>query len=145
MLRKHTATICLLTLAFMAGMAARSPDAIAAKSADRVYELRTYTAAEGKLPLLLARFGGGEIDLFHKHGMTSVGYWVPDDAELAGHTLVYMLAHESREAAAASWAAFRDDPDWQKMSETSQVDGRFLVSGGVRSMFLNPTDFSPAK
>ena len=97
------------------------------------------------LPNLLSRFGGGEIDLFTKHGMTSIGYWVPDDPELSQNTLVYMLAHDSRQAAANSWKNFGADPDWQEMSAASQVDGRFLVRGGVQSMFLNPTEFSPAK
>ena len=77
--------------------------------------------------------------------MTSIGYWVPDDPELSKNTLVYMLAHADRDAAAASWQAFGADPEWREMSAASQVDGRFLVQGGVQSMFLNPTDFSPAK
>ncbi|MDH3734878.1 MAG: NIPSNAP family protein [Gemmatimonadota bacterium] len=145
MVRKHASTICLVVLAFGAGLAVKGPAPVEARSADRVYELRTYTTAEGKLPNLLARFGGGEIDLFTRHGMTSVGYWVPDDPELSENTMVYMLAHESREAAAASWRAFAGDPDWQEMSESSQVDGRILIRGGVKSMFLNPTDFSPAR
>ncbi len=145
MLRRYAATICIATVAFVAGLVARGPASAEAKSADRVYELRTYTAAEGKLPNLLARFGGGEIDLFTRHGMTSVGYWVPDDPDLSGNTMVYMLAHENRDAAAESWKAFAADPDWQEMSESSQVDGRILIRGGVKSMFLNPTEFSPAR
>ena len=47
--------------------------------------------------------------------MHEVGYWVPDEAPLSDIMLVYMLAHENREAAAASWQAFRDDPDWAMM------------------------------
>jgi hypothetical protein len=111
--------------------------------ASRVFELRTYTAAEGKLQALLDRFGGGETALFEKHGMRGIGYWVPTDEPLAGTTLVYMLAHESRDAAAASWQAFGADPEWAAMRDASQVDGR-LVSN-VESIFLDPTDFSPAR
>lgn len=107
----------------------------------RVYELRTYTTEEGRLGALLARFGGGEVELFHKHGMESVGYWVPDEAPSSDNTLVYMLAHESRESAATSWQAFRDDPVWQTMRRESLVDGPIVTQ--VESTFLNPADFSP--
>ena len=55
---------------------------------NRVYELRTYTAAEGRLPNLLTRFGGGEIELFHRAGMNSIGYWVPDDPRLSNNTMI---------------------------------------------------------
>jgi len=71
-----------------------------------VYELLTYTANEGRLSNLLARFGSGEVDLFTRHGMTSVGYWVPGDTELSTNTMVYMLAHENRDAAATSREEF---------------------------------------
>ncbi len=145
MIRKHATTVCLVVLAFLAGLAVNHHAVIKAQGANRVYELRTYTTNEGKLPNLLERFGGGEIDLFTKHGMTSIGYWVPDDPELSKNTMVYMLAHESREAAAASWRAFGADPMWREMSAASQIDGRILIRGGVQNMFLNPTDFSPAK
>ena len=147
MIRKHVMTICLVVFSFSAGVAVnrRAVADAEAQGVNRVYELRTYTTAEGRLPALLARFGGGEIDLFHRAGMTSVGYWVPDDPELSQNTMVYMLVHDSREAAADSWSRFRDDPDWATMRAQSEADGPILVRGGVQSMFLNPTDFSPAK
>lgn len=107
----------------------------------KVYEMRTYTVAPGRLPALLARFSGGEVDLFIKHGMTSVGYWVPDDEELSKNTLVYMLAHDSREAAAASWKAFGSDPLWPPMRAASVVDGPIVTN--VENIFLDPTVFSP--
>ena len=69
--------------------------------------------------------------------------WVLAESPVAEHTLVYMLAHESRDAARASWQAFGADPDWATIRDASQIDGR-LVSH-VESMFLNPTDFSPVK
>ncbi len=52
-------------------------------------------------------------------------------------------AHESRDAAGASWRAFLEDPDWVTMLDASRVDG-WLVSN-VESMFLRPTDFSPVQ
>ena len=115
----------------------------APQTADRVYELRTYTAPEGKLDDLLARFRNHTMRIFEKHGMTNVGYWLPQDEELRQNTLVYLLAHPSREAADQAWRDFGADPEWQRVSEESQRDGR-IVSGVVR-MYLDPTDFSPIK
>ena len=144
MVRKHTQTICLVVLAFLAGTAVNYYSVVKAQST-RVYELRTYTAAEGRLPNLLARFGGGEIELFHRAGMNSIGYWVPDDPELSQNTMIYMLAHDNREAAADSWRKFGTDPDWHTMRDESEADGPILIQGGVESRFLNPTNFSPAR
>ena len=55
-----------------------------------------------------------------------------------------MVAHDNRDAAAASWRAFGQDPVWQEMSRSTQVDGQFLAQRPA-VQFLNPTDFSPAK
>ena len=118
------------------------PDAHA-QVANRVFELRTYTAPEGKLPNLQARFRDHTMRIFDNHGMTSIGYWTPQDEPNASNTLVYIIAHDSREAATANWQAFRDDPEWQRVSRESQVDGRIVSN--VVSVFLEPTDFSPIK
>ena len=73
-----------------------------------VYELRTYTTNEGKLDALNARFRDHTVALFDKHGMESVGYWVPTDDPESQNTLIYVLEHDSREAAQVSWNAFLD-------------------------------------
>jgi hypothetical protein len=114
-------------------------------SGERVFELRTYTAAPGRLDALNTRFRDHTCKLFEKHGITNVGYWTPiDNAE---NKLIYMLAHASREAADKSWKAFGADPDWQtarKESET-KAGGPLTIRGGVKSQFLKPTDYSPMK
>src|SRR5438309_2109365 len=81
----------------------------------RVFEMRTYTATQGNLAALDARFRDHTIKLFEKHGMTNVVYWhlLPDQKD-ADVTLVYLLAHDSPEAAKKSFDAFRQDPDWVK-------------------------------
>ncbi|SVC45165.1 uncharacterized protein METZ01_LOCUS298019, partial [marine metagenome] len=81
---------------------------------NKVFELRTYTAAEGKLPNLLARFRDHTMTLFEKHGMTNVGYWVPQDLPNSENTLIYLLEHSSRQAAQESWADFRADAEWSR-------------------------------
>ncbi len=82
--------------------------------------------------------------LFRKHGMEIVGFWMPVDKEAgAGEKLVYILAHQSRAAAAASWQAFRVDPDWVKVKANSEADGALTTK--IESVFLAGTDYSPLK
>ena len=53
----------------------------ASPSVADVYELRTYTTNEDKLDALNARFRDHTVRLFKKHGIESIGYWVPTDEE----------------------------------------------------------------
>ena len=114
----------------------------------RVFELRTYTAAEGRLSHLNARFRDHTVKLFEKYGMTNVGYWTPADKDKgADNTLIYLLAHKSREAAAESFKAFGADPAWKEARQRSEqaAGGSLTVQGGVKSVFLKAVDFSPMK
>ncbi|MEC9096096.1 MAG: NIPSNAP family protein [Planctomycetota bacterium] len=106
-----------------------------------VFELRIYTTNEGKLDNLHARFRDHTLKLFEKHGMTNMGYWVPEGSK---DTLIYVLSHKSREAATKSWDGFRNDPAWQKAFEASRVDGP-LLSKSPESTFLKATDYTPKK
>ncbi len=110
---------------------------------ERVYELRTYVANPGKLEALLARFRDHTCRLFEKHGMENVGYWVPlAQEDGADTTLIYLLAHRSREAAKASFAAFGKDPEWQAARKASEEGGKLLAQQ-PESVFLDATDYSP--
>jgi len=109
----------------------------------RVFELRKYTCYEGKLPDLLARFRNHTTRIFEKHGMTNIGYWTPQDAPDSQNTLIYILAHPSREAAKKNWDEFRNDPEWQKVQKESEANGKIVIK--VDSVFMDPTDFSAIK
>ena len=130
-------TVALIPAAVWA--AAQPEQARAAESA--VYELRVYHANEGKLDDLLKRFREHTTRLFEKHGMKNVAYWTPLDDPLKGRTLIYILAHPSREAATSNWKAFGDDPEWQKVRDASEVNGKLVEK--VDSTFMALTDFSP--
>src|SRR5688572_16673383 len=112
-----------------------------AQSTPRVYELRTYTAVEGRLDALHARFKDHLLGFFQKHGMTNVVYFKPMDPPLSQTTMMYLLSHESREAAARSWSAFQNDAEWKKVSSA----GGGAMASKVESVFLVPTDYSPMK
>jgi hypothetical protein len=122
---------------------------VAEANAKRVFELRTYTATKGNLGHLNDRFKDHTVKLFEKHGMTNVVYWnllkgEKDDDKM----LIYLLAHKDKDAAAKSFAAFRDDPDWKAAREASEKKGGGSLTepkGGVISEFLEPTTYSPLK
>ncbi|MBC8325600.1 MAG: NIPSNAP family protein [Verrucomicrobia subdivision 3 bacterium] len=105
----------------------------------RCYELRIYTAAEGKLEALNARFRDHTCKLFEKHGLTNVGYWVPVDQ--SDNRLIYVISSPSREAHKKSWQAFLNNPDWKKAYKASTQDGALVAK--VDSIFMSATDYSP--
>jgi hypothetical protein len=108
-----------------------------------VYEMRTYTAAEGKLANVNARFRDHTQRIFANHNMKSIGYWTPSEGPMAGTTLIYILEHPSREEATKNWAAFRTDPEWVKAKAESEAAGPIVAK--AESIFLTPTDYSPIK
>jgi hypothetical protein len=114
-----------------------------AQSGERVFELRTYTTLPGRLDALHARFADHTMRIFEKHGMTNIGYFSPRDSPLSDNTLIYLLAHDSRDAADASWAAFIDDPEWQRVAEESQSDGQIIEK--LDRVFLDATSYSQMK
>ena len=141
---KLLAAAGLLVAGFAAGRAT-SPAVVAAapQAQARVFELRTYTAAEGKLANVNARFRDHTRAIFDKHNMTSIGYWTPSDAPLSDNTLIYIIAHPSRDEAKKNWAAFSADPEWQKVKAESEAAGRIVAK--AESVFLTPTDYSAIK
>ncbi len=140
------APLCLLsaltTGAFGTAEAAQGAPA----ASGRVFEMRTYTASPGKLEALNARFRDHTVALFKKHGMGIVGFWEPVDKEAgAGEKLVYIVSHQSRAAAEASWKAFREDPDWLKVKADSEARAGGSLTSKIETVFLVGTDYSPLK
>ncbi|WP_161815239.1 NIPSNAP family protein [Steroidobacter agaridevorans] len=130
----------LIVLAVTLGTAAPSR---ADEDTSRVFEIRTYTTAPGKLQELHRRFREHTLKLFERHGMVNIAYWTPQDPKAASNTLIYVLAHKNREAAAQSWAAFGADPEWKKVRAASEANGPIVIK--VESTFVQATDFSPMK
>ena len=133
----------LVAAGYVAGRLTPEPVAEAAQ-AGRVFEMRTYTTNEGKLPALETRFRDHTIKFFDRYNMTSIGYWIPSEGPTSQTTLVYILAHPSREEAKANWAKFSADPDWKKVRADSEVNGTILAKP-PESVFLKATDYSPIK
>ena len=142
--RWFAATLLLTGFAAGSFVTARLMRPAAASAAStRVYELRTYHTLPGRLPALEKRFRDHTLQIFEKHGMKNVGYWVPRDEPTHSNTLIYIISHDSKEAAAKSWAEFRVDPEWKKVAAESEADGKIVEK--VESVYMDPTDYSPVK
>jgi len=130
----------------IARLAALALVAVSLMSAE-VYELRTYYCLPGRLDALNARFKNHTMKLFEKHGMVNVGYWVPQDEPEKGpkksNTLIYVIKHKSRDAAKASWDAFRKDPVWMAARDASEKDGKIVER--VESVYMDAVPYSPMK
>ena len=104
----------------------------------RIFEMRTYTAAPGKLDELLARFRNLTCKFFEKHGMTNVGYFVPVDNKES--KLIYFLAFPTSEAREKSFSELGKDEEFTVPFKATETSGT-LVSK-VESVFLTATDYS---
>ena len=124
--------LSLLTFGLFASAAA------AAEPDTRLFEMRVYYAADGKLDALNARFRDHTLKLFAKHGMTSLGYFVP--VKNTENKLVYFLAYADRAARDAAWKAFQADPDWKAAQKASEANGKLITK--VEAAFLTATDYS---
>ena len=142
MLTTFGKTVGILALTFGVGFMAGRETPASAQGNKRIYEIRTYTTeSKAGLDALVSRMGGGESQFFEKAGMKNVGHFVAADAPKSENTYVYIVSHESPEKAKASWAKFREDPDWLKLRSTATSPGQIKVE----SLFVNPTDFSALK
>jgi hypothetical protein len=111
---------------------------------ERLFELRRYITPPGNLPELNARFRNHTVGLFKKHGMTQLAYWTPqEDQDGADNTLIYILAHDNKEARDQSFAAFREDPAWTSAKAASEKNGSLTTK--VESILMKPTDYSPTR
>lgn len=107
-----------------------------------IHELRIYTVHPGKMPALLSRFRDHTTELFEKHGITNVGYWLNS---IGGRNdqLWYIVGFESVAQREDAWASFVSDPDWQKVRAESEADGPIVSL--IENRIMTPTDFSPLR
>lgn len=110
----------------------------AAPATGALYELRIYHPAPGRHDALLSRFRDHTASLFERHGMTNVGYWVPEDT--TDRRLLYLLAYPDAAARDSAWAGFLADPDWIAARDSSEANGPLVER--IESTYLAPTDFS---
>jgi NIPSNAP len=110
------------------------------------YQLMIYHTLPGKAPALESIFRDVS-KLQAKHGLSAVGYWVPEGNDpVWDNTFVYVLDHPSREAAEANWNALHADPEFEPYFKAAaplirQANGSYQVD----LVYMRPTDYSALK
>jgi hypothetical protein len=112
-------------------------------NSNRVFEMRVYHTFPGRFPARPAKFRDNNIAILKKHGITSIGYWIPQDAPGSENTLIFIVAHDSRETADKNWKEFSQDPEWLGFAKASMADGPIVEK--VDTTFMLPADFSAIK
>jgi hypothetical protein len=84
------------------------------------YELRIYKAQPGKRDALAARFASRTANTYARHGITNVGYWIPQesDQELgidASDTFIYIRGYPSTTERDKRLKAAHDDPEFAEV------------------------------
>jgi hypothetical protein len=113
---------------------------------NHVFELMIYHTVPGKVPELESVFRDVS-KLQAQHGLSAVGYWVPNEDDPSWkNTFVYLVVHPSREAAEANWRALHSDQAFQPYFKAAaplieQVSGNYKVD----EVYMHPTDYSGMK
>ncbi|HJZ84656.1 MAG TPA: NIPSNAP family protein [Polyangia bacterium] len=119
-----------------------APIQLARAGSNRMYELRIYHAARGKLSAMESRFRDTTSKLLAKHHLNVVGYWTGEDSPGSNDTFIFLLAHRNLEEAKKNWDAMRTDPEFEKVMKSEQAE-KTLEKADV--IYMRPTDFSPMK
>src|SRR5438067_1847769 len=87
------------------------------RNAPGFYELRIYKAQPGKRDALAARFASRTAATYARHGITNVGYFIPEqsDKELgidAEDTFIYIRGYPSKAERDKRLTAAHDDPEF---------------------------------
>ncbi|MBC7571498.1 MAG: NIPSNAP family protein [Spirosoma sp.] len=107
--------------------------------ASRIFELRTYESySEDAARRKVLMFNKDEMPVFYKVKLNPVFF----GQVVAGEhmpCLTYMLTFKDMAERDANWAAFSADPDWKRMSSSSEYAN--TVSNIIR-VFLEPSPYS---
>jgi hypothetical protein len=84
------------------------------------YELRVYKAQPGKRDALAGRFATRTAAIYARHGITNVGYFIPQqsDPELgidASDTFIYIRAYPSKDERDKRLKAAQSDPEFREV------------------------------
>ena len=136
-------TIWAVAFAIASGGAFAQP-AAPAPTDGRLYELRTYHAAPGKLDALHDRFRDHTRRLMERHGITCHGFWAPGNE--AADRVVALVSYPSAAARTASWAGFATDQEWLRVKRSTERQGRLVeqITDIKLAGSLCPTAADPA-
>ncbi|SFL37787.1 NIPSNAP protein [Paenibacillus sp. 1_12] len=97
-----------------------------------LYELRIYYIHPGRMQAIHDRFANHTLRIFSRIGMKVTEFWEDTDSE--HNRLYYIMEFASRDERDAKFEIFRNDPEWQKARNESELDGAIVER--VESVFL---------
>ncbi|MEQ1913454.1 MAG: NIPSNAP family protein [Vicinamibacterales bacterium] len=114
------------------------------RQAPGFYELRIYKTLPGKRDALAARFASRTAAIYARHGITNVGYWIPQesDAELgidASNIFIYMRGYPSREERDTRLKAAHDDPEFGEVVTRQERNPSTKLIEKVHNIDLLPS------
>jgi NIPSNAP len=110
---------------------------------EMLFEFRRYYLLPERYPNIVARFRDHTRKIIEKQGMKNLAYFETHEKEGVQPTLLYFLVHKNAAAAKTSWANFGKSPDWIKVRDASEVDGKIVER--VEAVYMKGTDFSKIK
>jgi len=108
---------------------------------ERMFELRTYESpSDQDHRRKVEMFNSGEYDVFEKAGFSQVFY---GDVLVGSRLpcLTYMLGFTDLTDRTAKWNAFRETPEWKKLSGAPRYAFESIVSN-ITNLILSPTTYS---
>jgi len=124
----------LMVGALMASAMGNTPAVAQEGTAPGFFELRVYTTVPGKQAALAKRFIESTAKVYARHGITNVGYWIPQqtDAELgitAENTFIYIRGYPSKEERDKRLKAAHDDPEFHKIvvEQETNPDTKLII------------------
>lgn len=124
-------------LAAFEGYPKITPPPGAGTKAKRIYQLRTYESPSYRDHVRkVEMFNSGEFDIFKAAGFNNVFF---GDTIVGSRmpSLTYMLSVPDLAAMDAHWNAFRDNPDWKKLSSEQKFAFEPIVSN-INNLVLSP-------
>ena len=108
------------------------------------YELRVYTAKPGKRDALAARFASRTAAIYARHGITNVGYWIPQESDAAlgvsaANTFIYMRGYPSREERDKRLKAAHDDPEFAEVVTQQERNPETKLIENVHNIDMVPS------
>lgn len=107
------------------------------------YELRIYTAQPGKRDALAERFASRTAAIYARHGITNVGYWIPQQSDpevgiSAENSFIYIRAYPSKEERDKRLKARGDDPEFAEVVTKAERDPNTRLIVKVHNIDMLP-------
>ncbi|MBA4300644.1 MAG: NIPSNAP family protein [Cyclobacterium sp.] len=87
----------------------------------KYFEMRIYTASEGKMPDLIARFQNHTLKILKKNGIENVAYFISE--ENPDKTLTFIIGYPDAASRDVLWNKFANSAEWQTVFKASEANG----------------------